>query len=178
MTRPCNAAHPDLARVRCHRTPGHDNDHNNGTGITWPRNPRGATPAQRAAGAVLASAVLSDLATGLTQLEVARRHGISRQRVSQIGAGLPSKVVPAQVLAARVRELAAAAGEEPIDWIEDAARCVKACEEIVYILEGLPRNDGASPWTCEQLLKLAIGHNPPDLAAKVRAAVDAATEDA
>ena len=48
----------------------------------------------------------------------------------------------------------------------DAVRCIKACEEIVYILEGLPRNDGASPWTCEQLLKLAIGPTDP---AQVRA---------
>ena len=51
----------------------------------------------------------------------------------------------------------------------DAVRCIKACEEIVYILEGLPRNDGASPWTCEQLLKLAIGPVDPALAAQVRA---------
>lgn len=67
---------------------------------------------------------------------------------------------------AKVVELAAAAGETPADWLEDAARCRKACEEIVYILEGLPRNDGASPWTCEQLLKLAIGPTDP---AQVRA---------
>jgi len=33
-------------------------------------------------------------------------------------------------LARRVRELAAAAGEDPADWLEDAARCREACEEI------------------------------------------------
>ena len=81
-------------------------------------------------------------------------------------------------LLARLRELAAAAGEDPADWLEGAARCRAACKEIVAVLYGLPLGDGASPATCERIMRLAIGPTDRALAAHVRGVVDAADERA
>ena len=126
--------------------------------------------------AITRSLILSAIEAGATYAQAARDAGVSGARARQVAkeAGLPprtpgglrseavtTRTARGVAILARVVELATAAGEDPADYLEDAARCRKACEEIVYILEGLPRNDGASPWTCEQLLKLAIGPTDP-----------------
>jgi hypothetical protein len=145
---------------------------------------RGRPPT--AAGAELASAVLTDLAAGLAHAAIAERHSVTRQRVSQIaaaagvetrarGGGSPSHREGAALLA-RVRELAAAAGEEPGDWLDDATAAIAACARIVEIVDGEGMRLLRSDRHVSEIKALAIGRNPPALAAQVRAVVDAVTE--
>lgn len=184
MTRPCNARHPTLAGVRCHRTPGHDGPHAEGDygdpvlcGATWPRAPRGFTPAARAAAAERASAVLSDLATGLSHAAVAELHGVTRQYVTKVAkkAGIVTSrggAAPSRVLLARLCELAALDSMEPLAWLEDAARCRKACAAIVARLTTC-HDAGLMEIRDHEILRMARG---PELAARVRAAVESTEE--
>lgn len=102
---------------------------------------RGRKPT--AAGAELASAVLSDLATGMSHAAIAELHGVSRQRVGAIAkaAGVTTRASrggtaahSGAALLARLRELAAAAGADPADWLEDAFTLKMIAEQIVIIL--------------------------------------------
>jgi len=122
--------------------------------------------------------VLTDLAAGFSHSAIAKRHGISRQRVGAIAAaaGQSGPKRSTKGLLSRLLELAAAAGMEPSAWLEEAARCRKACEAIVAALDELPRNDGASPSACDRIRRLAIGPVDPALAARVRATVEAADD--
>lgn len=148
-------------------------------------SPRGRKPT--AAGAELASAVLSDLAAKppLSRAAIAARHGISRQRVQAIAraAGLPrggsgGGAQPSHregaALMARVRELAAAAGEEPGDWLTDAAEALDAVETIAARVNAAIERGLHMPAhpLVEELFELAVGRNPPELAAQVRAAME------
>lgn len=130
---------------------------------------RGRNPTAEAA--ELASAVLSDLAAdpAPSRAAIAARHGISRQRVQAIAraAGLPSGgrgggAQPSHhesaALLARLRELAAAAGEEPGDYLEDAARCRAACEQIVADVLDDPVCGEDPKLALFMIRRLAIGH--------------------
>ena len=174
--RPCNARHPTLAGVRCQRTPGHDGFH--GDSLTdWPRAPRGFAPAARAAAAERASAVLSDLATGLSHAAVAELHGVTRQYVTKVAkkAGIVTPrggAAPSRVLLARLCELASLDSMEPLAWLEDAARCRKACAAIVARLTTC-HDAGLMEIRDHEILRMARG---PELAARVRAAVESTEE--
>lgn len=148
-------------------------------------SPRGRKPT--AAGAELASAVLSDLAAKPppSRAAIAERNGISRQRVQQIAAaaGLPPRARGqgggasahrGAALLARVRELAAAAGEEPGDWLTDAAEALDAVETIAARVNAAIERGLHMPAhpLVEELFELAVGRNPPELAAQVRAAME------
>ena len=175
----CNAHHPSHDD-RCVRPGGHSGDHAS-RDLTWPRaRGRGTNVARSARGAEVASAVLSDLAAGRTTAQIAAAHGLSTTRVRQIAAagGVPLRgksgaTREMQALARRVRELAAAAGEDPTEWLEDAARCRRACEEIVALCDDLGWH-----WS-DQLAEIkatAVGAVNRALAAQVRGVVDAADE--
>ena len=179
----CNAHHPSQDD-RCVRPGGHSGDHAS-RDLTWPRaRGRGTNVARSARGAEVASAVLSDLAAGRTTAQIAAAHGLSTTRVRQIatagGVTLRGKADATREmhdLARRVRELAAAAGEDPADWLEDAARCREACEEIAKdVTEEREAGEQASWHLLDRVLSLAIGPNNRALAAQVRGVVDAADE--
>lgn len=121
---------PSPTGARCERAKGHRGDHASG-GEQWPRGERGG----RTDGET-ASIVLSALASGASTAEAARAAGVSRQRAHAIARAAAAPPASQDQLIARLRELAAAAGEDPVDWLEDAARYRTACEEI-----SIPRGD-------------------------------------
>lgn len=179
----CNAHHPSQDD-RCTRPGGHSGDHAS-RDLTWPRaRGRGRNVARSARGAEVASAVLSDLAAGRTTAQIAAAHGLSTTRVRQIatagGVTLRGKADATREvhdLARRVRELAADAGEDPADWIEDAERARHSVEAIVARIN-LAIECGYSiavnPLVGE-VLALAIGPTGHTLSAQVRAVVDTAS---
>lgn len=142
---------------------------------------RGRKPT--AAAAELASAVLSDLAAdpAPSRAAIAARHGISRSRVQAIAraAGLPrggrgGGAQPSHhessALLARLRELAASAGEEPGDWLTDASEALAAVEAIAARVNAAIERGLHLPShpLVEELFRLAVGRNPPEIAAQVR----------
>lgn len=139
-------------------------------GYVWPRLPgRGSRLSTQ--GVETASAVLSDLAAGASQAEVARRLGLSPTHVSRVAraAGAPRTASgSARANAAALRELrtdADAAGLGLAEYLREARADRVALERIVALL-----HDPAdrTPLAVAQALHVAIGRNAPELAEQVR----------
>lgn len=170
---PCNAPHP-TEEVRCRLTRGHRGDHGAGD-ARWPRANRAAEATATASG------VLTDLAAGLSQLEVARRHQLTRQHVGRIAAagGLADRGSTAArataALVRAVREAAAAADLTPDDYLDEARTAIAACDRIVELLAAGHAAGDLSPREAEIWRLVTAGD--AEVAAAVRRVVDAAADD-
>lgn len=162
---------PGPTGARCERARSHRGDHAGG-GEQWPRGARGG-----ARNLETSSIVLSALAAGASYEAAGAAAGVTKQRAAAIAAaagGRPETTDAA--LLARLRELAAIDQDDPSSWLEDAAACAKACAEIVEVITWArrQRDPEATGVLMDQILAWATGRNPPELAAQVRGAVDAA----
>ena len=143
--------------------------------------------------AITRSLILSAIEAGATYAQAARDAGVSGARARQVAkeAGLPprtpgglrseavtTRTARGVAILARVVELATAAGEDPADYLEDAARCRVACEAIAERIEWAERHGlytpGGNPFV-DEIRTLAIGPSDTsvELAEQVRAAVGA-----
>ena len=147
-------------------------------------------PGKRTAdSAVTRSLILSAIEAGATYAQAGRDASVSPARARQIAkeAGLPPRspggprstaVTPrtarGEELLARLLELAAAAGDDPASYLEDAARCRVACEQIVARLTTC-HDAGLMEIRDYEILRMAIGPSDTstELAEEVRAAVGA-----
>lgn len=179
MSKLCSAPHPTLSGVRCDRVLSHRRDHRkineDRTETTWPRGARGG-----ARNVETSSLVMTALAAGATFEAAGAAAGVTKQRAAAIAAAAGGRPeTTAAALLARVRELAAAAGEEPGDYLEDAAEALRTVEAIAERINTAIKRGLHLPAhpLVDELFRIAIGHNPPELAAQVRAAVEAASTE-
>lgn len=156
-------------------------------------------PGKRTAdSAITRSLILSAIEAGATYAQAGRDANVSPARARQIAkeAGLPPRhpggprstaVTPrtarGEELLAYLCALADAAGEDPLDWLEDAARCRKACEHIAAWVSIAADVDDPQPSATvpramlAAVLAAAIGPSDTsaELAEQVRAAVGTPT---